>query len=76
MMPKRREQFLISFGTRVRALRQERNLSQEELAHLAGVDRTYVGGIERGERNLSLLNVKRLADALGLSPKDLFDDAD
>ncbi|MDG6347397.1 helix-turn-helix transcriptional regulator [Luteimonas sp. 8-5] len=72
-MPKRRDEFLLLFGEHVRALRLKQNLSQEELAHLAGVDRTYLGGIERGERNLSLKNVKRLADALGTSPKDLFD---
>jgi len=72
-MPKPRDEFLLMFGEHVRALRLEQNLSQEELAHLADMDRTYLGGIERGERNLSLKNVKRLADALGIAPKDLFD---
>jgi transcriptional regulator with XRE-family HTH domain len=50
------------------------NLSQEDLAQIAGLDRTYMGGIERGGRNIGLLNVKRLADALNITPKDLFDD--
>jgi len=74
-MPKPGQRFLTSFGKRVRALRLELNLSQEELGFRAGIDRTYVGGVERGERNLSLLNIKRIADALGVHPRDLFDDA-
>jgi transcriptional regulator with XRE-family HTH domain len=73
-MPKHQDDFLEWFGARVRRLRQQKSLSQEELAQLAGIDRTYIGGVERGERNLSLLNVKRLADALGVNAKDLFDD--
>ncbi len=73
-MPKHHDDFLAWFGGRVRALRHQKNLSQEELAEQAGIDRTYVGGVERGERNVSLLNVKRLADALGIDPKDLFSD--
>jgi transcriptional regulator with XRE-family HTH domain len=73
-MPKHQDDFLKWFGSRVRELRHQKNLSQEELAELAGIDRTYVGGVERGERNLSLLNVKRLSDALGINAKDLFDD--
>lgn len=73
-MPKHHDDFLTWFGSRVRLLRQHQNLSQEELAQRAGIDRTYVGGVERGERNLSLLNVKRLADALGVTARDLLDD--
>lgn len=73
-MSKHNNDFLRWFGGRVRTLRQQKHLSQEELAQLAGIDRTYIGGVERGERNLSLLNVKRLADALGITAKDLFDD--
>ncbi|KXZ61395.1 anaerobic benzoate catabolism transcriptional regulator [Microbacterium laevaniformans] len=53
---------------RVRELRQSAGLSQEQLAHQAGLDRSYVGQVERGERNVSLDNIHRLAEALGVSP--------
>lgn len=52
------------FGTRVRALREVQGLSQEELAQKAGLHRTYVGGVERGERNISLVNIEKVAVAL------------
>ena len=55
---------LLRFGERVRKLRKECGWSQEEFADNCGLDRTYVGGIERGERNLSLVNIARLAKAL------------
>ena len=54
------------FGARVRALRVARGLSQEELAQNAGLHRTYVGGIERGERNISLVNIEKLAVSFGV----------
>lgn len=73
-MPKHDDDFLKWFGGRLRATRHKKGLSQEELAELAGLDRTYVGGVERGERNISLLNVKRISGALGINVKDLFDD--
>lgn len=73
-MPKHDDDFLKWFGGRLREIRRQKGLSQEELAELAGIDRTYVGGVERGERNLSVLNVKRLSDALGINVKDIFDD--
>ncbi len=60
------------FGLRLRALRLGRDLSQEQLAELAGLHPTYVSGIERGRRNVSLLNIHRLADALGVAPAALF----
>jgi transcriptional regulator with XRE-family HTH domain len=53
-------------------MRKVRGLSQEELAHLAGLDRSYVGAVERGERNLGLDNLHRLADALGCPVRELF----
>ena len=59
------------FGAKVRALRGARGLSQEELARKAGLHRTYVGGIERGERNISLINIEKLAMALGVSLESL-----
>ena len=55
-----------AFGLAVRELRRQRGLSQERLALDAGLDRTYMGGIERGERNPSLTNVFKIADALGV----------
>jgi transcriptional regulator with XRE-family HTH domain len=61
-----------SFGARVREIRKQHGISQEELAHRAGLDRTYVGSVERGERNISLDNIWLLADALGVAPGRLF----
>ena len=62
----------VSFGHRVRQIRRSRNWSQEELAARAGLDRTYIGAIERGERNPGLVNIVRIAGALGVSVGDLF----
>ncbi|MBI4779819.1 MAG: helix-turn-helix transcriptional regulator [Oscillatoriophycideae cyanobacterium NC_groundwater_1537_Pr4_S-0.65um_50_18] len=62
---------LMLFGERVRALRLSRGLSQEALALAAGLDRTYIGGVERGERNISLINIRRIACALEVAPADL-----
>ena len=62
----------LEFGQRIRALRTERGFSQESFAHAAGLDRTYVGGIERGERNVALDNIYRLAQALGVAVRELF----
>lgn len=62
------------FGRRVRFLRERAGLSQEALAAKAGIHRTYMGGVERGERNISLKNIVRLAAALGVHPRELFDE--
>ncbi|WP_071190865.1 helix-turn-helix transcriptional regulator [Trichormus sp. NMC-1] len=62
------------FGDCLRQIRQGRGLSQEELAHLCHLDRSYVGGVERGERNISLLNIHKIADALNISPREFFND--
>jgi transcriptional regulator with XRE-family HTH domain len=62
-----------SFGRRVRALRKARGLSQEGLAHIVGLDRSYVGGVERGERNISLENICLLAQALKVPPSSLLE---
>jgi transcriptional regulator with XRE-family HTH domain len=63
----------IIFGKRVRALRLERRLSQEKLAELADLHRNYVGGVERGERNVSLLNIVKLAHGLSVRPTKLLE---
>lgn len=60
------------FGDRVRMLRREIGISQEELALISGLDRTYIGGVERGERNISLVNIHKLAAALNIPPRELF----
>lgn len=59
------------FGNRVREFRLRRNLSQEALAELCELNRTYVGSVERGERNISLINIHRLASALAIEPHEL-----
>lgn len=61
----------VSFGKRLRQLRKRAGLSQEALSHKAGLDRSYVGGVERGEYNISLLNICVLAAALDAPPHEL-----
>ncbi len=62
-----------SFGDTVRHLRKERGLSQEGLALASGIDRSYIGGVERGERNISLLNIVAISRALGVKPPCLLE---
>ena len=66
------ETIQIKFGNRVRALRNNAGISQEELAFRAGLHRTYLGGVERGERNPSLESILKIAGALEVSPGQLF----
>jgi transcriptional regulator with XRE-family HTH domain len=66
-----RHDILKRFGQRVRELRSQQRLSQEAFAERCGLDRTYVGGIERGERNLALRNINAIAKALGISLAEL-----
>jgi transcriptional regulator with XRE-family HTH domain len=62
----------IRFGRALRSRRTKLGVSQEEFADLCDLDRTYVGGIERGERNVSLVNLEKLAKALNISLSELF----
>ena len=66
------EDVRVRFGKVVRVRRRKLGVSREEFADLCGLDRTYVGGIERGERNLGLVNIEKLAKALKLSLSELF----
>lgn len=71
MTTRRETQVKKSFGERVRELRKQKGLSQESLALACDLDRTYIGGVERGERNISLLNIHKIGRALGVPAKDL-----
>ena len=68
-----KSKILQRFGTRVRELRKAAGHSQESFAHLCEMDRTYVGGIERGERNLSLQNINVIAKALRITLSKLLE---
>ena len=69
-----KKEILIKFGERVRELRKEKGLSQEELSFKADLHRTYIGMIERAEKNITLINIEKIANALDVSIKDLFHD--
>ncbi|MDD6808540.1 MAG: helix-turn-helix transcriptional regulator [Bacteroidales bacterium] len=66
-----KEPILILFGHNVREQRKNQAISQEELAELAGVHRTYIGMIERAEKNITLCNIEKIAKALKVEIKDL-----
>lgn len=63
---------LLIFGARLVQLRKERGWSQEKLSLESGLARSYLGGVERGQRNIALLNIYKLAETLGVSPAELF----
>jgi transcriptional regulator with XRE-family HTH domain len=65
------EQTLKLFGLRVKKIRQNLKLSQEDLAAIADLDRTYISGIERGKRNISLINIVKLSSSLNITPSEL-----
>ncbi|MGE3744910.1 MAG: helix-turn-helix domain-containing protein [Sphingomonadaceae bacterium] len=62
---------LVSIGDAIRALRAQQGMSQEELASRSGIDRGHMGRLERGERNLSILNLFKVAEGLGVKPSDI-----
>ena len=68
------DDILKRFGDRVRELRKSEGYSQESFADECGLDRTYMGGIERGERNVALRNIGKIAEALGISIAELMSD--
>lgn len=68
-----KKQVLVKFGNKVREERLKQGLSQEKLAEKAGVHRTYIGMVERAEKNITLENIEKIAIALELRPKDLVD---
>ncbi len=68
----KKNQKLIKIGEKIRKLREKDNYSQEEFARKAGLDRSYYGGIERGERNISTINLIKIAEAFDLEVGELF----
>ena len=67
------ENILERFGQNVQRIRKERNISQEKLAELAGLHRTYIGMIERAEKNITLCNIEKIAKALNVKISELVD---
>lgn len=65
-------EMLVKLGIAIRRTRKEQGISQEQLALSADLDRSYVGGVERGEHNLTIMTLAKLADALGVNPIELF----
>ena len=66
---------LIALGDAIRRVRHKQKISQEKLALMAGVDRSYVGRVERGDNNVAVLTLLKIAQALDVSPKDLMKEA-
>jgi transcriptional regulator with XRE-family HTH domain len=64
---------LVDFGRAIRELRKDKGLSQEAFADLASIDRSYMGHIERGEKNVTLTKIYQLSDALEMNPSEIFD---
>ncbi len=63
-------------GIRIKFLRLEKNMSQKDLAYLADLDRSYIASVEKGQRNISIVNIEKIAFALSLSIKEFFNDAE
>ncbi|MCR9294082.1 MAG: helix-turn-helix domain-containing protein [bacterium] len=67
----RKKDIRIIVGEKIRSLREGLGWSQEELGFESGLHRNYIGGVERGERNIAIVNLDKLAKAMGVSPRDL-----
>jgi len=76
MIPTHMDHILKQFGARIKKLRHEQHISQEELAERCDLHRTYLGGIERGERNPSLQNIEKIASAFDITLSELFKDVE
>lgn len=63
----------VNLGHRIKKLRNEKGLSQEKFALLIGMDRTYFASVEAGRRNIAIVNIKKIADGLGISLSELFE---
>ncbi len=74
MLGMTKKKILIVFGDKVRELRKEKGLSQEELSFKADLHRTYIGMIERAEKNITLANIEKIANALNVDIKELFNE--
>lgn len=68
-----KKEILINFGEKVRSIRKEQGISQEELSFRANLHRTYIGMIERAEKNITLINIEKIAVALDTDIKNLMD---
>jgi transcriptional regulator with XRE-family HTH domain len=69
---KEEEIFLLIIGKKIREIRTKKGISQERLAYMAGIDRAFMGRVERGERNISIIRLKKIADVLEIQLKDIF----
>ena len=70
----REEAALLEFGKKVHSVRNEQKISQEKLAELSELDRTYISSVERGQRNISILNIIKIADALDVTASSLLEE--
>lgn len=67
---------LIALGNAIRCVRKQQGVSQEKLALMAGIDRSYIGRVERGDNNVAILTLQKIAQALGISLSDLMGEAE
>lgn len=66
----------LKVGQRIKSLREQANLSQKDLAYAADLDRSYIASVENGQRNISVVNIEKIALALKINLKEFFDDAE
>jgi len=70
----KQKSFLVNIGKRIKALRVEKDISQERLASLSGIDRSYLGKVERAESNISILSLKKISEILDVSVSRFFEE--